>query len=908
MPAGTRLGPYEVLGAIGAGGMGEVYKARDTRLNRDVALKILPEALSNDPDRLMRFEREAQALAALNHPNIGQVYDVGRQTDAAPGALFIVMEFVEGDDLSARMARGPIPLDEALPIARQIADGLEAAHEAGVIHRDLKPANIRIRADGSVKLLDFGLAKALDPDGGRPDGVGRNEGPSSRQDQPTVTSPAMTAMGIILGTAAYMSPEQAKGSPVDKRADVWAFGVVLYEMLTGTRLFDAPSMAETLAQVLTRLVDVAKLPPETPLRLRWLIKRLLERNPKNRLHDMADARIVLDELMAGDDDVVAAPAAAAGIQATWVVAAGAAVLGFAAATLYFGFVSEPGTETAAALRAPAEFEIAAPAETSLVPGLALSRDGRMVAFVARGATGRAALWVRSLESIEPRELAGTEDARYPFWAPDNRRIGFFAQGRLKTADILGGLPLSIADAGAPPDARGGAWNGGDVILFAPTFTGPLRAVDAGGGDVREATALPDGQGGTHRFPSFLPDGQRFLFYASEGTGLEPGTIRLGRIGSLESKPLGRSNSAALFVVPDLVLYVQGDSLVAHRWDDEREALVDEPIPLGVTLPGGISVSGLRSLDASSSGVLVYRVDKRYASRLVWVDRAGREVEELSKGEEIWHYSPRISPDGRRVAVSQYGTDTTGGSVWVHDLARGISTRITGDEGDESALTWSPDGRTIAYSSIRSAPPSGIYLVDPDRPGQGRVWVDDATSFPVSWTPDGTSVFFYRTQAAGRPSLWVKPTGSDGDARRIDSGFATEGTPEVSADGRWMAYTSDATRRTEVYVRAVADEASAAVRISREGGSQPGWSRDGSELFYVDDAGRLVAVSFESLDPLTPGPAVALFTAGLEESIDRQWDISPDGRRFLLNRTIIGDTAPITVVLGWRQRIAELISR
>ncbi len=888
--SGTRVGPYEILSAIGAGGMGEVYRARDTRLQRDVALKVLPDSVADDPDRLMRFEREAHALAALNHPNIAQVYGL------EDGAL--IMELVEGEDLSDRIARGAVPLEEALPIARQVADGLEAAHEAGVIHRDLKPANIKVKPDGTVKLLDFGLAKALEGDT-------RAGSASAVQTQ---TSPAMTAMGVILGTAGYMSPEQAKGSAVDRRADVWALGVVLYEMLTGSRLFDAPTVAETVAQVLTRLVDVSKLPPEIPRRLRWLVARLLERNPNNRLHDMADVRIVLDEIIAGEDDAPpAATGPASGFPSTWAVAAGAAVVGFAAATLYFGFIAEPGNEIPAALRAPVEFQVAAPEGTSLVPGLALSPDGRMVAFVARGASGRTALWVRSLEAVSAREVAGTEDARYPFWAPDGKRIGFFAQGFLKTTGLLGGQPLSIAEVGSTQDTRGGAWGADDVIVFAPFFAGPLLSVSADGGPTTEATKLADSStGGTHRFPTFLPDGRRFLFYASEGTGVEPATIRLGRIGSVESKSIGRSNSFASFVAPDLVLYTQGMALVAQSWDDDQEELVGDPMPLGVELPGGISVSGQRSLGVSPSGVLAYRVDKRYASRLVWVDRSGNELGEISQSRETWHYTPRVSADGRYVAVSQYEPGSQNGSVWLHDLTRGISTRLTGDDGDDSALALSPDGQTVAYASVGGAL-SGIFLVEPARPGRPQLWMEGTSLFPASWSPNGQSIYYQRFEPSGRPSLWVRPLGG-GEATRLDNGFAAEFSPELSPDGRWMAYVSDATRRFEIYVRTADDPKATPVRVSPDGGLQPQWGPNGRELFYVDETGRLVAVPFSSFDPLTPGAPVPLFQAHLEESLDRQWDVSPDGKRFLLNRTLIGDTAPITVVVGWRQRIAELTAR
>jgi Tol biopolymer transport system component len=909
---GMRLGTYEVLSPLGAGGMGEVWRATDTKLGREVALKVLPEAFAEDPDRLARFEREAKVLASLNHPNIAHLY--GLETVGTGGnsklktqnsklssdattsdVTFLAMELVEGEDLSERLSRGPIRVEEAMPIALQIAEALEAAHEQGIVHRDLKPANIKLTDDGAVKVLDFGLAKAWQEEGTD----------LSSSFSPTITRHA-TVEGVILGTAAYMSPEQARGKKVDRRADIWAFGVVLWEMLTGRKLFEGETVTDVLAAILTSEPDLDSLPAATPPRIRALIGRCLLRDPKMRQRDMGDARITINEVLAGNVgsvDPVAVPARAG--RAVWLL--GVCTL---AAGLLLGWLVPRwvGPQGSAGSEPPfhIEFQIAAPPGTSLVSGMALSPDGQRLAFVARGEDGRMALWVRALAEREATMLPGTNDARYPFWSPDSRKIGFFAQNRLKVTELFGGQPRIVAETGSNQDVRGGAWGAGDVIVFAPSFVGPLRSVSADGGEVTAATRIDEDSGiGTQRFPNFLPDGKHFLFYASSGSGIEPGTLWLGELGSLDSKLLGPSNSSGVWAANDSVLYVTGESLVAHRFDDRRNELVGDPSPLGISMGGTVSVSGQRSLTVAANGVLVYRNDRRGATRVVVADRSGAEFEALAEESNTWYYGPRLSPDGRRVVVTHYEPGTVGGGLWLHELEGNIETRLTFSTGDDSLAAWSPDGREVAFSSIGSTTgTSGIFRIAVERSGQGQAAFTSATFVsPEDWTPDGRRLVYWEAGVQGGGSLWVRSLEGDPNPRRLGQEHAMEWSSDLSPDGRWIAYSSDAARRWEVYVRAL-DDTSGEVRVSTEGGFAPCWREDGREIFYVDLNGRLMAVPVFSLDPPTFGSPVALYDARLEEATDRQYDVFADGQRFVLNRSSFEDGEPIVVVLGWKARLEE----
>jgi len=904
---GTRLGPYEITAKLGEGGMGEVYRATDTKLRRDVAIKVLPAAFVEDKERLARFEREAQLLAQLHHPNIASIF--GMEESESTKAL--VMELVEGPTLAERLESGPLPLEESLSLARQIAEALEEAHEKGIIHRDLKPQNIKASKDGKVKVLDFGLAKAMDPSGAI---SGQGSG-SELAKSPTLTLGA-TVQGMVLGTAGYMAPEQAKALAVDKRADIWAFGVVLYEMLCGGSLFTGETVGDTLAAVIRAEIDLDKLPAGTPFAIRQLLRRCLERSPKNRLHDIADARIVIDEVLAGKgEDVVPTPAAGVAVpnagRKSWSLAAGALAAGLLVGGLLVGvWLRRASGHPSAPLT---RFSIQPPEGTGFERGLALSPDGRKIAFAARSATGKVALYIRRLDSLETRELPETGGARYPFWAPDSRRLGFFADRSVKWTDSEGGTPLSIAPTSSVQDVRGGAWGADDTILYAPTFTGPIYSVRAGGGASTPATRLPDSHEiGTNRFPSFLPDGKRFVFYASGGTGTEPGSLYLGRLGSLDAKLLGPSYSTATFAAPGYLVYARGEMLVAHRFDEGSEKLVGDPLPLGIQMGGSLAISGLRSVSFASTGTLVYRSDKRNASHLVLVDRRGKELESLSDSTSTWFYAVRLSPDGKSMLVGQYQSvgQSQGqgqgslGEIWLHDVTRKLATRLTFDGADDYIGVWiRPDNREFLYASARTGSLGAIYRAAIDRPSESRLWLPGETyQVPDAVTPDGKRVVFERTDELSKNSLWIRDLDGESEPTRLTPPNETEITSDVSPDGRWLAYASDSTRSWEVYVRRL-DGSGGTVRISNDGGFMPLWRSDGRELFYVDANGRLVAVpialpaagSDESIRPGLPEP---LFEARLEDSTDRQYDAMPDGQRFVVNRSVVNDRVPMVVVLDW----------
>jgi len=884
---GSRVGPYQVTALIGAGGMGEVYRATDTKLGREVAIKVLPAVLAADAERLARFRREAQLLASLNHPNIAAIHGL----EESAGTPFLVLELVEGEDLAQRLVRGPIPPDEAVDIARRIAEALEEAHEKGIVHRDLKPANVKLAPDGKVKVLDFGLAKAFTASAASGPGADLSQSPTLVQ--------SGTQAGIILGTAAYMSPEQARGRAVDRRADIWAFGAVLWEMLAGRPLFSGETLSDIIAAVLTRDPAWTALPAATPAHVVRLLRRCLERDPRRRLQAIGEARIDLErgEGDAGEPVAIgSAPAAAAG--RGWWRAAGLAVL-TAALGVAATMALRPGPLVPAGFPGQVTFSLAPPAGHYFVGGLALSRDGRTLAFVARDPTGQTALWVRSLDAVEPRRIAGTENGRFPFWAPDGRRIGFFAGGEMKVLDLIGGAVKSVARTAMAQEVRGASWGAGDVIVFAPRFSGGLLQVNASGGTPAPATQLNAAvKEGTHRWPTFLPDGRRFLFYASAGTGTEPGEVRLGTVGSSVVHTLTASHSAAIFLPPRFILFVLGQSLVAQEIDLDRPGPVGEPLPLGVDLPGSVGISGFRFLSAAETGTLAYRQVQGAVNHLVWVDREGRELSTFGDDGD-WHFAPRLSPDGGKIAVAHYAAGVGHGDIHVHDAGRHLDTHVTFDEYDDQNAVWSPDGRALAVSSFSAAEP-GVYLLDPTRPGERRLrHRGDRLAGIEDWFPDGGLLVSIEAED-GRPDLYRLPPGKDAAPVPIFVSPFSEHSPSVTPDGRWLAYVGDSTGGNEVYVRAI--DSGEEWRVSQAGGTAPLWRRDGRELYYVDARGFVVAVPTTIGTTFSMGAPVALFAGLLDDASGRQYDAAPDGRRFILNRRKETGEQPIVMMLGLPEKI------
>ena len=741
LTAGTRLGVYLLAEQIGRGGMGEVYRATDTSLSRQVAIKVLPEAFAQDADRLARFEREAKTLAALNHPNIAQIHGLEKSS----GITALVMELVEGDDLSERIAKGAIPLDEALPIAKQIAEALEAAHEQALIHRDLKPANVKVRADGVVKVLDFGLAKAMEPPGAM------SAMAVSVSQAPTMTTPAMmTGVGMILGTAAYMSPEQARGKTVDKRADIWTFGCVLYEMLTGARAFAGDDVSDVLASVLAREPDWARLPADVPPAVRTLLQSCLVKDPRRRIADISTALFVLDKLggaanlaaPAVTTSVASAPSSAPRGRLVWMAAFAVAV--FVAATLTVPTVRHL-RETPPPAPPAIRLSVAPPQNVTFGNGSgttipAVSPDGRRVAFVAARA-GVPLLWVRSLDALEAQPLPGTDGAIAPFWSPDSRALGFFAAvgTTLKTIDASGG---PVRTLGNVPKSRGaaGTWSPDGVIVFG-SQSGGLFTVSANGGAPTPLTTPDAAQGDTaHRFPSFLPDGRHFLYVA-----IPSNTILLGSLDSKETTRLLTADSQAVYVAPGSLLFVRQGTLVAQPFDARRGTLTGEAVPIAEqVLP---DVIGAAAFAASSSGVLAYRTGTASVlTQLTWVDRAGRPLGPV--GPPGRYRNPELSPDGTRVAVEATDPQGQAQDIWIVELARGVTSRFTFDPGNDMFPAWSPDGTQIMFGSDRGGGVPHLYQKRADGVGaEEPVLKSRIDMAPNSWAPDGRSVV-YRTSANG----------------------------------------------------------------------------------------------------------------------------------------------------------------
>jgi serine/threonine protein kinase/Tol biopolymer transport system component len=876
---GTHLGPYEITTQIGVGGMGEVYRATDTSLKRQVAIKVLPESLAADPDRLARFQREAEVLAALNHPNIAHIHGLERSA----GTVALVMELVEGDDLSQRIARGAIPLDEALPIAKQIAEALEAAHEQGIIHRDLKPANVKVRADGTVKVLDFGLAKAMEPAAG--------VSPSNSM-SPTLTTPAMmTGVGMILGTAAYMSPEQARGKTVDRRADIWAFGAVFYEMLTGTRAFEGEDIADTLGNVMKVEPSWDRCPASIPAHVVQVMRACLQKNPRQRIDSAQDVRLALEGAFeAAAPQMAATPTRSRG-SLGWMTAFGVAVLGMVALAVpvvrYLR--EEPLPET--------RLDIVTPASDQPTM-FALSPDGRQVVFVASGG-GAPRLWLRSLATTTAQPLAATDGAAFPFWAPDSRSVGFFAGGALKRLDLGGGAPQTLAPKVV---GQGGTWNADGVIVFAPTMNTPLMRVSATGGAAAAVTTLGPQQTG-HFAPHFLPDGRRFLFNTLGAPDTEG--IYLGRLDGGAPTRLTPADGAGAFLPTGWLLWVRADTLVAQRLDVEKAALTGEP----VTLADGVATDGKRSaVSVAATGLVAYRTGTSSQRHLTWVDRSGAAQGTVGDADDSLS-SPRVSPDGRRVAVTRQVQGNT--DLWFLDGAR--TSRFTFDAAEDNTPVWSPDGTQIVFRSTRTGAGDLYQKLTSGAGVEQRLVTSDQYKVPTSWSRDGRFLLYHSNDPQTGSDLWVVPLLGDRKPSVFLKTPFREAFGRFSPDGRWVAYHSNESGRLEIYVRpfvppgaagTVAGAATGQWQVSTAGGAFPVWRPDGRELYYLDPAGAMMAAPITVTGAtLVAGAPVRLFPThivggGVDAQRGWHYDVAPDGR-FLINTVPESAAAPITLVQNWR---------
>jgi len=864
--------------------MGEVYRASDTALGRDVALKILPESFATDPDHRARFAREARTLAAVNHPNIAHVYGLEGRA--------LVMELVEGEDLSQRIARGAIPVAEALRIARQIADALECAHEAGIIHRDLKPANIKIREDGAVKVLDFGLAKAF---------VVENASRAEAMHSPTLTNRA-TALGVILGTAAYMAPEQARGKPVDRRADVWAFGVVLYEMLTGRHLFDGEQITDTLAAVLTRDPPWTDLPAGTPAAIRRLLGRCLARERRARLESMADARLEIDEALStitggvapGRDpgDSASSLPAAPHARRLMLAVAAVAVVALAAGWLLATWIGPAGR--GGPLPSLVVSSVLAPPDaiSAFHRGFALSPDGRMVVLSARGTDGTRALWMRPLAQPHFERLRGTEGALYPFWSADSAAIGFFADGWIKRVDLGGGPPQVICKAAGSWTQA--SWNERDEVLFS-VGRGPLSAiyrVPASGG-IPERLAVE----GEVFSVGWAPGGNVFLYVRIESgaarlwAGTADGSRDAKRVLDLEPHDPGA------VISPSGVIFVnRAGVLNGQRFDSASLAAVGPAQPIGASAGTprawfGASAAGDALLVLAGPTAVTGGNPGDPLSSLRWVDRQGRVMGDLGPPGRYWTH--RLSADGQRVLINPDK------DLWIVEAATKMRSRVTTGPRSYSGGIWSRDGRRLLYREA-----GGLWVRPVDGRGSGEEAVKPAGLLftPMDWSPDGTRVLL-TGRALGEAAsldLFIWTVGEPEPRPFLATEFQ-EGQARFSPDGQWVAYASNLTGRTEVYLRALGGE-DGAVRVSSEGGEHPLWRRDGRELFYLTPTDEVVAVDLSGFERShVPGPQQKLFRLVMNDIIRETFspfDVSPDGQRFLVNAP--EPSEPLTMIQGFQK--------
>jgi eukaryotic-like serine/threonine-protein kinase len=889
---GARVGAFEILGSLGAGGMGEVYRARDTRLHRDVALKVLPALVSQDPDRLARFEREATVLAALNHPNIAAVYGIAESVNA------IVMELVEGDTLAERIARGALAVDDAVAIARQVADALDAAHERGIVHRDLKPANIKVTPDGTVKVLDFGLAKASE---------GMGTAAADAQDSPTSTSPPlMTSAGVILGTAAYMSPEQAKGRPVDKRADIWAFGCVLFEMLTGRAVFAGDTIPETLAAVMRDEPQFDQLPSATPPVVRSLLARCLERNPKRRLRDIGEARIALDDAVARPGAVVAQPRETPAVGAgrglpqravPWIVTVAALT-----ATVLFAML-RPSTATPESL----ELEIAPPPDSQFLIDtnsgtVALSPDGTKIVF--RAATGtRDALWIRSLARDDAKPLAGTEGAWYQFWAPDGRRLAFFAGGKLKTLDLAAGLPQPIADVTNP---RGGTWGEDDVILFA-TGAGAISRVPARGGPPEPVTHLDTSRGeNAHYWPLILPGGRKFLYFV-RSIRLENSGIYVAAIDGSNPVRLVSSLSSGIYAPalnrrPGYLLWVQNSDLLAQPFDAERAAMSGEP----ATIASGVRVlEGQRGVMASVSrtGAIAWATPRATDSRLTWYARDGRRLDELPiEGGEAPQL--RIAPDGGRFAYKK--TDNGAADIFVYDFATRRSRRVSPSPDYDEQPLWSSDGTELLYRGNDQGFTTMMRVRLDGATPPIELMRDKGLLTAAAWSPDARYVLVLKVASGLGLETLVFPVNDPKKITPLLTGPSNDVGAVFSPDGRWIAFDSDRSGRAEAYVvrfRGDQDPPSLGgnpLQVSTDGANVLGWRRDGKELLLGSRDDQVMAVAIDAHgESISAGQPTPLFQPPRNHG---SVAMTPDADRFLVAEYPYAAGQTIHVLTNWRQRI------
>jgi eukaryotic-like serine/threonine-protein kinase len=889
LTAGTSFGNYEILAALGAGGMGEVYRARDTRLGRDVAIKVLPAAFTMDPGRLARFEREARVVASLNHPNIAAIYGLEEfalegPAQAGPHVRALVLELVEGETLSDRIPRG-LEMREALDIARQLAEALDAAHEKGIIHRDLKPSNIMLTHAGVVKVLDFGLAKQSD---------------SIAIDLTCVATVTMgeTREGTLLGTAPYMSPEQARGQSVDKRTDVWAFGCVLFEMLTRRAAFAADTLPDTLAAIVDRDPDWTLLPSTVSSPLRRLLARCLEKEPKRRLRDIGDVRFELDDVaIVANTPKSITNSTVTRFRALWLIAS-ALVMAVATTSLTWFLLGGSAINLH-----PSRLSIVSPLGVEIREGSSISPDGRSVVFVGR-ASGVEKLWLRPLDSLTSRELTGTDTATYPFWSPDSRFIGFFATGKLKRIDVRTGVITIVCDVGI---GRGGTWNEQGTIIFNSVNDGPLLTVSAAGGTPTKLTTVDKSrQENSHRWPYFLPDGRQFLYYIRASSADAAG-VYLGSLDDPQEKiPILNAPSNAIFAPaaarrPGYLAWVQDGNLMAQSFDLRTHRLDGEPVALaaGVYLN---SAGRNGEMSVSSDGTMLYGTDSVSQYQLTWLSRDGKRAATIGRPDA--YQSASISPDGVHVAVSLRPSSAQGGIALI-ETTRGIATPLVG--GFWGA--WSPDARRIAFATSPSGAPN-IFTISITGQGQReRLTESPNTQLVLDWSRDGRFLIYAEQPndpaSATKSGLWLLELTNRKAFQFVQTAFR-QAHAQFSPDGRWIAYTSTESGRAEIHVQSF-PAGQAKWQISTSGGDFPRWRPDGSELLYVAPDQTLMSTPVQRLAGTIqighPSPLFKVtFPPSLPSLPDYPYDVAADGR--VLGFTPTGESGDeeLVVLSNWHSGV------
>jgi eukaryotic-like serine/threonine-protein kinase len=871
---GQRLGSYEITSLLGKGGMGEVYCARDLTLKRDVAIKVLPDEFSRDSERVARFQREAEVVASLNHPHIAAIYHL----EQAGESQLLVLELVEGETLADRIGRGPIPVDEALALARQIAEALEAAHEKGIIHRDLKPANIKINSEGQVKVLDFGLAKAFD-----------TKASDSNQSQSPTLSMAATNAGVILGTAAYMSPEQARGRTVDKRADIWAFGCVLFEMLTGRRAFAGEDVTDTLAAVVRAEPDWSLLPRDISPTMLVFLRRSLQKDPKQRIGDIRDVRLSLEGAF---DVAVPQPAVPPPVVArrhareyvAWGLTTVATLLAIGVSVLYLRAPHQAATLV--------RFSVAPPlgAVRPVLAGFEVAPDGQTLAFVARGTDGVSRIFIRRLDSAEAQPLAGTDRATSPFWAPDGRSLGFAREGGLYRIALDGSAPRRLCDV--PGNTfRGGTWGSHGVIVFAQAAGGLLQVPDTGGKPAPVTVLDAGAKEVTHIGPWFLPDGRHVLFLAL-AAGQTRGIIWATSIDDPARTRTVESSGAAAYAAGWLLFTTDTPrSLVAQPFDPERLTLQGTPQPVRDRLPNP-NTAGARGFAVSPSGVLIVDRLTPTVNQLVWMDRSGRNEATVGPPAPISSFA--IAPDERRVVAQVRDNDALKDDLWLFDAEREDGTRLTYD-GRTSRPLWALDGRHIYFTgaafALRTIAIGATADTAFENPGP-FIHFEDVTR-------DGRYLVFKSVKAPSE--IWIQDVGSPDKRRALVQGPFVAVQPRVSPDSRWLAYTLRLPSGEEVFAQPF-DRPGDRIQVSVKGGNGPVWRDDGRELYYEGPEGLMAAPMSERGGALEAGPPQKLFsihTPGLVVNQPHNVEVAAHGQKFLVN-TIVGDSdsTPLEVTLNW----------